>query len=454
MVLAGSATQFEAGSTGEVKDIVIGFDFGTSCTKVVLQDPVLRTAFAVPFSKRGHPNNAYLLPSKIALDTDGKCQLSGFNRAGIRGLKRPLMKTPNRSKTLGSSSRIRTNALELASAFIGLVLREVRLWFLTDIADIYRKNRIRWHLNLGIPARNYDEKNIKKAFLKTALAGWWLSIQEGPITVNLAKNAVSRADDENFRPGMHRDYIQVVPEVAAEVAGYARSPLRRLGLHMIIDVGATTMDVATFRLDAPEEEFRYVFPYAEVNEYACYHLHLLRCQHVKEYFDSWIGELNKIDDLHATIPQSHQGYMPPPVKLADIDDQFAQKALVPITRVAVKTYAIRDPNAEEWKTGLPLFICGGGSYLILFKKELVRRAEHRLKNYKWSGFRPLELPKPEELKADALDPRQYHRLAVAYGLSFLFEDIGHIVPPSELQDIPKEDKRTALEDKYVSKDMV
>jgi len=454
MPLAENTTQFEGASDRQERDIVIGLDFGTSCTKVVVQDPVLRTAFAVQFAKRGHPNNAYLLPSKLGLDANGQFQLSGFNRGGIRGFKRPLMKTPNKSKALGSSWRIKTNALELASAYIGLVLRDVRMSFLTNFYDVYGKNRIRWHLNLGIPARNYDEKNIKQAFLSTARAAWWLSILEDPITINSTKEAVSRAKGEDFEPGIHRDNIQVVPEVAAEVAGYARSPLRRMGLHMIVDVGATTMDVATFRLDAPEEEFRYVFLCAEVSEYACYHLHLLRCEQVKKYFDKWVSNLAKIDDLRAAIPQTHQDYTPPPIHLSDIDDQFAQKALVAITRVLVKTYAKRDPNAVEWKTGVPLFICGGGSYLSLFKEELIKSAENRLKNYNWKGFRPLELPKPNELKADGLDPRQYHRLAVAYGLSFLFEEIGHIIPPSDLEDLPKEEKRRELEEKYISKDMV
>lgn len=452
MPLQKNATQFEGVGADGYIDIVIGFDFGTSCTKVALQAPILRNAFAVPFGNQGHKRNIYLLPSKLGLTSYGECRLVEFNQRGIRGLKLALMKTPEKPINLPASQPIQTNALTFASAYIALVLQHVRLWFLKNFRDEYGRDRIRWYLNLGIPTPNYDDEKINKAFLKAARAGWWLSIQDGPVTIYEANKAIRKAGGENFNPGLHLDVINVVPEVAAEVASYARSPFRELGLHMIVDVGANTMDVATFRLEAPEDEFVYWFLYAEVCEYACYSIHSYRLKHTKRSLDNWLSELRRIDDYRAEIPQSHEDYLPPKVDLSDVDFEFINKAKGPVSRVAAISYTKRDPNAREWKTGVPLFLCGGGSNLSLFNVDLIKVAEKGLSGYKVASFKTRPLPKPDNFVADELDHRQYHRLAVSYGLSFFYDDIGRTVPPSDIQNIEKIERIKVVD--YVGKEMV
>lgn len=448
MSLPVNATQFDGGPKRETRDIVIGLDFGTSFTKTVLQDPNLRKAFAVPFDGLSHPENKYLLPSRLMLARHGHWDLAGWKSKGIRGLKAPLMKTPGKCISLGASGKLRTNALELAAAFLALVLRRARIWFLTQWKDAYGHSEIRWQLNLGIPARNYDEKRIKQAFLVAARASWWLSTQEGPVTFSLAKEAIKRALNADFLPGIHRDYINVVPEVVAEVAGYARSPFRRPGLHLIVDVGASTMDIATFRLDVQSGEFRYSFLCAEVNENACNRLHRERTQKVESEFSAWFKALNRADD-HKVLG-SHADYQPPGISLGEVDEEFVSSAAFPIRKLVAITKTQRDPNAEEWKTGVPLFVCGGGGELFLFREDVMRKVAEGLRGYQWQGFRPMGLPIPEELSVQGLSPEDYHRLAVAYGLSFFFQDIGHIVPPSEIEDIRPERTVMDVEERFVA----
>ena len=88
-----------------------------------------------------------------------------------------------------------------------------------------------------------------------------------------------------------------------------------------------------------------------------------------------------------------------------------------------------------------------------YNSKMVKRVEEDLKkNFKWNGFRQSTIPKPENLKAEGLHPRDYHRLLVAYGLSFPYDDIGIIVPPSELGDIPMPKRPRKYE--FISKDQV
>lgn len=72
----------------------------------------------------------------------------------------------------------------------------------------------------------------------------------------------------------------------------------------------------------------------------------------------------------------------------------------------------------------------------------------------WNGFRIKEIPKPDNLEAEELRSHEYHRLAVAYGLSFQFDDIGIIVPPSEIDDVPPDRSNKNYIDKFISKDQV
>ena len=74
------------------------------------------------------------------------------------------------------------------------------------------------------------------------------------------------------------------------------------------------------------------------------------------------------------------------------------------------------------------------------------------KALKWSGFTRKDIPKPETLLAEGLYARDYHRLSVAYGLSFSFDDIGKIVPPSEIGDIPL--VKTNRKYDFIAKEMV
>ena len=144
MSLPKNVTQFKGTAGRPERDVVIGLDFGTSCTKVVLQDPPLRTSFAVPFGDKGHTGNVYLLPSRLQLYASGRCQLAGFSERGILGLKQRVMVNPEKPLTIGSSPQIRTDPSELASTYIGLVLQYARGWFLDRYSDEFGRNWIRW----------------------------------------------------------------------------------------------------------------------------------------------------------------------------------------------------------------------------------------------------------------------------------------------------------------------
>ena len=58
-----------------------------------------------------------------------------------------------------------------------------------------------------------------------------------------------------------------------------------------------------------------------------------------------------------------------------------------------------------------------------------------LKSISFPGFEIKELPKPDSLEAVDIPPKEYHRIAVSYGLSFSEIDIGRILRPKDNEDI-------------------
>jgi hypothetical protein len=69
------------------------------------------------------------------------------------------------------------------------------------------------------------------------------------------------------------------------------------------------------------------------------------------------------------------------------------------------------------------------------------------------GLRLRTLPKPEQLVNADVEDVLFHRLSVAYGLSFDSPNIGGISSPGETPDLPPPPRRR-IDDDYISKDQV
>lgn len=370
-------------------------------------------------------------------------------------LKLSLIERPYQQIVSRSGKELPLTYCELAAIFIGLVLRYIRNMFLDKQSQIYKNNYLRWQLNVGIPVKNYDAEEIKEVFYKATLAGWCLSEKRGVISLQSSREAFSKIYSKDFQPGIQRDFINVVPEVAAEVAGYAYSDLREEGLHLLVDIGATTLDVSTFLLNTKAGDNRYGFLSADIGRYGAFELHKARIESFNIFMNDWLTKARGISETLEPIPESCDHLIPKRTDILNLDTSFIEQAAVPITRVIAKTKKDRYPKAEEWSTGLPLFICGGGRMAKFYSDKLINHVKSTMnKSIIWNGFRIKEIPKPDNLEAEELRSHEYHRLAVAYGLSFQFDDIGIIVPPSEIDDVPPDRSNKNYIDKFISKDQV
>ncbi len=424
----GTATQFEGRrSDAASADLVVGLDFGTSCTKVVVRSPFIAGARAVAVRWRNDGGgNAYLLPTELWMDVRGELHLRPAGDAAgehVTDIKISLM---------DQSADERSRAV--AAAYLGLALRGARRWFLDTQADIYGRYSLRWAMNLGIPSAGYDDERVRSTFGLVARAAWELSLSAAAPTIDTAArvchDAEARGDSDSETP------TDVIPEIVAEVVGYARSKIKKHGLHVVVDVGASTLDICGFNLHAPEGEDKYELFTALVERLGLHELHLKRVAAIPASVRGTCPRMPTLDPS-SPIPVRGTDYIVKPpaalrASLNAVDDSYVLECTNALMRVLMTLKKNMDPMAKAWKAGLPVFLAGGGRDFGLVRRAAESSDKRLVQAVKTVGILPRNLPPPETLVNGDVP---CGRLDVAYGLSFDRFDIGVIHPPGEIEDV-------------------
>lgn len=390
-------------------DLVIGLDFGTAYTKVVIGET--RARYAVPFHTLLSLRNRYLLPSLLAMDTDGSFHLgqSGQMRYFTNNIKMKLL-----MGQYDESIQIE------ATAFLAQVLRYARYWFFQTHSNTYARHTIRWWLNVGLPSDSWQQSDLKNAYQKIVMAAWDLSVAKNPINPQTTQYALYAPETLQFigeRLG-HQERICIIPEFAAQITSYIRSPRRQSDLHLLVDVGAGTLDVTTF--NAHRDQVEDIFPIFEARVAPLgSRYYVAQLLSGIQYQATWNEE-----DSSAKIDRFAQSTGLRNEELEFQKRKFREKVVDVVRNVVHATQQKRYIKSPHWKTGVLTFLCGGGSSIPLY--ETVLQENHLL--------RLISLQKPDTLAAESLGSSDFHRLSVAYGLSFNALDIGKVRPRSQVPD--------------------
>ncbi len=433
------------------QDIVIGLDFGTSCTKVVVQDPSRRTAWAVPFAEFAVKGNPYLLPTKVIVGTDGTLTLSGKGTA-ILDLKIALMSAAAIAVKEAVTEGIALTARQLCAAYLALIVRLARSWFSRTTSAIYGRTALLWQLNLGVPSSSLSDSNQIDVFKQVARAAWALSQKEGPLHWRDVVAADQASLSDSFAFGLDRDHLNVYPEIAAEVSGYARSDARQSGLHLMVDIGASTLDVSTFILFDREGADNFSFLVTDVQKRGSFYLHRSRVESLERLIRARFDPL----DMLEPIPDDARELLPTDADAASIDGAFSSECRTVLGQVISTTKANRAGGEPQFRprepTSLPVFFCGGGSLVKFYGRVLTAFDRSLRKSMNVGAFDIQPLPMPRRLNAPELATHDYHRLAVAYGLSFRYLDLATVIPPAAIPNLGSSTERASAE--MVTKDMV
>ena len=406
---SASESVSQPGALRARQNLIMGIDFGTAATKVVVRAPseVLPSEYvcAVDFGQISEMEPSCLL--QTAIWTDGENVELGRreNFRRVADMKIRLMQDESESVDLAETV-----------AYLASVIRRAREWFAENNSDWLGGVEEIWRYNIGIPAAIEHEKSrpMGDAYHLVGNAAVALAESSVPINIGTARDSIQEANSST-----QSGNVAFVPEVVAQAVGYAQDQGAIKGLSVIVDVGAWTLDVCAFiLLDANQgAEAEFHVHAAKVESLGCIPLHQKR--------NTAIG---RSVDFNASRP------MPRPESYSDdegeieairgVDAEFAQECAIAVRWVLGE--AKRVAGREQVFLGrarMPFINCGGGCYAEPFKG-VSRKA--------WEGYVSaggvhngrvdqaihITIRKPQNLDAEGLDDDNYHRLSVAWGLSY------------------------------------
>lgn len=444
----------DGGRDGECV-LVIGFDFGTSTSKVVVHAPFLQGA--PRFLARRRDDGDWLWPSSFTEDSHGVCNLDGkLAGRAHRGIKMDLME----AASAGERAEHGAAAKKAVAAYFGLMFRTIRTRILEAHADVLRTfATLDWSLNVGIPSgwtaiqgrEGPSRESLKAAFGAVADAGWRLSLRGAPIRLQDA--------DEALRSGERTDIeIGLFPEVIAGAFGYARGGERRDGVHLMIDVGAGTVDACLFRLRTKDEEENWPLLEARVERLGTAELHERRVAAVMRVDEEEAERLRRSYDPfdgRAASPKAPFRHGPARSAVVSADRSMTRDVRSLAGYFVKKAVTGRDPYAAEFKAGghLPILLTGGGSRASLYDQSLRRLGAILRRNLTTGqlGTRVLRARVPSEL--NKATHGMGYRLTVAVGLSEPKINLPTHKWPSEIPDIPIPAPRRR-QPEFIDKDQV
>ena len=228
----------------EDSGFIIGLDFGTSSVKLAVRQPYQAedplAALLVPLELRAE-EHAYLWQSVIwfcpatqlfsLVPLPGAVPLDGFKAGLISG----------HANAPASRSCDVTRA-EATAAFLALMLAYTlgRYAKTRPLGPIGGDHFLL--VNVGIPVSAVDNVKTRSAFSTVIAAAHSIAPFAGALKLDDVRSAL-RASAPVLPPG-----FELVPELTAAIAGYAADPTARAGAHMLVDVGASTLDIVAFNL--------------------------------------------------------------------------------------------------------------------------------------------------------------------------------------------------------------
>ena len=399
---------------GDELFIILGLDFGTRSTKVIIRLPFEpgEPTIAIPAPNACRSGkDPYLWQTFLWLMEDGTFHpLPEPGATVLSSIKQGLLHGRSEAAIFDSEAAITVSRAQAATAYLAFVIRYVRGWLLRKRPHLFRRRRPVWFVNLGMPAASYDDLNLAEPYRRIGAAALQLAKVPTSITVEasqlfldnppVAKASASTENAEELG-------IAVIPEAAAEMTGFAKSARSAPGTYLLVDVGALTLDACLFRLDQNVDTGDlYSFIAAQVRPLG-----------VESFY--WFLEEGKTQS------------------------EFIQQCDRALKVVAWKT---------KQRNEIPVFLAGGGAANHLHR-ETVSSIGPWLERYAPSdGIRLLDLPVPRTIELP--EPlEKFGRMAVALGLSYPRTEIGRIVPMRDLENIPPpvvDDPST----RFISKDQI
>jgi len=373
---------------------IIGLDFGTAFTKAVVRFGGRDYAVEWDQAARLEGRDRYLMPTCFSEDESGRVVLGAKTATGWKthqGIKMALLQ---------ATSPLDSAAVDVAILFVAQAIRHVQRWT-REHATRASGAKIRWRLHLGLPSA-VAEGPVQSLFLSIGSVGYTMAMASGP----LRRSAISAGAAESI------PQVAVLPELQAQLNAYHRSKQRQDDLHVMIDVGAGTLDCAYF-LDHETEARGDVIAVlsCQVERLGAHYLLAALAGTEGERCD-WSDGDSSLGNA-AIAARTGDAFADVDVRRGRYRSLF-EKVFENSYQGSYRCY--RDGPVNRKEQPLRVFMCGGGSR-IEGVRQIVEKSlqEQFIKLGRVSGFRLSELPRPDA-GSFVYDSDSYDRMSVAHGL--------------------------------------
>lgn len=451
-------------------DLVIGLDFGTSTTKVVIRDAYASVSvFPVELNDSLSGINIHLLPSRV-FRTGDKYSISGGEHR-ISNLKLRLLQCESKDPE---------SEFNDCCAYLALVIRRSRGWLLTRHRDVYSRHELKWKVNLGLAARSYEDADTVRVFSRLAWAAANLASDKSAdtITTDIAdtyrrESKLVYSPDHDASESPDREFsktdVSVVPEVCAQLQGFmwsARWDWLSRPVMMLVDIGAGTIDSALFHVGTSiNKKKRLTFFANRVEQNGVMNLHRSRVDWLLKHLPEgdlhddarqYLMEMEKPTDRRRPIPELVMEYLPGYTKdpaLEDFDSDFFIKRYRTQVARSINDAKIGKRVCLNQLQNVPLLLCGGGSRMTFYA--VIADAINNTPGWHVS-VEVMRLPVPIDLSATGWHSDEFDRISVAYGLSLSGESGSNLEEIVKAMDVPPLDAFTGFDrsDTFVSKDHI
>ena len=397
---------------GSMVDAILGLDFGTSCSKGVVRLPFVQggLAHAVPLV---NGSRTEFFHRSLPPAHEGEEAVSEGN------IKIRLMLSPSDEE-----------ARAYVALYLAGIARRSRGWFLTSQKRNYGQFGLMWSMNVGVPSSGFGNSELERGFLVAARAGWLMSLEDAAPTLARAKEALVQGELDESLP------VYVIPEVIAAAEGYRRSAFARPGIHVIMDVGASTLDICAFILLSGPSGNPFGLAIPDVAELGSAVLHDARVRALGDY--QWPGDSFSLDprDPGCVVPDDLGGYVANgkvvPTSLTEVDARFQEDCESALRRVLGGMYQ-KNPLAR-YRDGIPLFLTGGGGHMKFYTRA-IEHMKATKQSVAWSNVDVRRLERPDDLRPANVGRQIVSRMLVAYGLSRPRLDFGDFTNPALIPGI-------------------
>jgi hypothetical protein len=428
-------------------EINLGIDFGTGFTKVCFRDLASDRSEIVAFSEASEVELEHaLLSTKVAILEDGTL-LTGLTVSEWATKTYPVWKTLEFIKMrlahldLPEESKWRLEEIpelndaetveNICAYYLSRVIARAQQWIQHNRADLFKNQMTRWSLNIGVPVEYCDSPALKR-FQRVLSLAWLLANtpdSKGVLTIpslNKLGTSLRRRMQQNLDEDLD---CFTTPEISAAAWSFLSSRQAQERFYTFFDFGDGTLDGTAFRFWRENDgELKVDFYAGQVRPLG-----------VTAFSQQTASELHTSPTtVHQTLLEWHEST--DQVLYSRLLSSQTRKDIQKLVAFVVKRG--KDKHREnrgvmakdELGDRLEIFVGGGGGHNPFLQATI--QATYEDFQHKNAGIPPYQLkriPVPDDLSMNGLDPIEFHRFAVAYGLCIPDWEGPKILLPSQIE---------------------